>query len=306
MMSTYNGEKYLSEQLDSILCQEGVEFQIYIRDDGSTDGTIEIIRKYQLMNPDTIIYQNLDESMNIGFAKSFFTLLQYVLESRANEYDYYAFADQDDVWLVKKLIRACLMLKQYKDSPALYFGKKKIVDEKLTPISHDFCNYHRCFEDIFERSNASGCTMVFNKQYARLFDKKGMEKTDFIHDAYLYRLALCADFPIIYDNKPYILYRQHKKNTVGAINRECFVKKIMKIWKIFDARAHYIQGIIQNIYTEFNDYINEMNKTKMENILTYNLSVRSKIRFLQFYIKDNRSTVNEEIMIIMRIIFNFI
>ena len=98
LMSTYNGEKYIKEQLDSIFRQKEVKVTLYVRDDGSTDGTLDIIKLYH-----GIILLPFDENKGPGL--SFMTLLYHVM-GQSTKYDYYAFADQDDIWMDNKLIKA--------------------------------------------------------------------------------------------------------------------------------------------------------------------------------------------------------
>ena len=102
MMSTYNGERYLEEQVLSILNQKGIETYLIIRDDGSTDNTCRILDKLCLLNTDRI---KVYKGKNIGYNKSFLKLLGY-----AEGYDYYAYADQDDYWLPDKCLRAINIL----------------------------------------------------------------------------------------------------------------------------------------------------------------------------------------------------
>ena len=95
-MSTYNGEKYLEQQIESILHQEHVKVKLFIRDDGSKDNTIKILRKYSKLSNIHVIYGD-----NIGYAKSFLKIIEN------NEYtSYYSFSDQDDIWLPNKLHEA--------------------------------------------------------------------------------------------------------------------------------------------------------------------------------------------------------
>ena len=123
LMSTYNGEKYLKEQIESILNQENIEVDILIRDDGSTDNTLNILENY------TQKYKNIRyyTGENLRSAKSFMNLLFTV-----KEYDYYAFSDQDDVWKKNKLYTAVSKLKEGYD---LYGGKKSIVDSELNILN---------------------------------------------------------------------------------------------------------------------------------------------------------------------------
>lgn len=102
LMSTYNGAKYIREQIDSILNQKDVNVELLIRDDGSSDNTAEICKEYQKKNTNIRFYQG----ENIGVGKSFMELLK-----KAPEADYYSFSDQDDVWLEDKLSRAVKMIK---------------------------------------------------------------------------------------------------------------------------------------------------------------------------------------------------
>ena len=99
LVSTYNGEKYLPEQLDSLYAQEGVDIHILVRDDGSKDNTIGILKNYQGSKGKMTII----EGENIGAGQSFLALIN---EATTNypDYDYYAFCDQDDVWYGNKVV----------------------------------------------------------------------------------------------------------------------------------------------------------------------------------------------------------
>ena len=107
LMSTYNGEKYIREQIESILNQKKVKVHLLIRDDGSQDSTIEIVKEYANKYPNVSVYAG----KNIGIGNSFMELLR-----NAPEADYYAFADQDDVWLDGKLERAIELIKATEQS----------------------------------------------------------------------------------------------------------------------------------------------------------------------------------------------
>ena len=123
IMSTYNGEKYIQEQLDSLINQTYKNIEIYIRDDGSKDNTINIIKDYISKN-DNI---SLVEGENIGFINSFFELL-----NMCDDADYYAYCDQDDVWMDDKISRAVSFLSNTdKDKPALYFSNSDYCDSNL-------------------------------------------------------------------------------------------------------------------------------------------------------------------------------
>ncbi|HFL3236591.1 TPA: glycosyltransferase, partial [Clostridioides difficile] len=99
MLSTYNGEKYIDEQIESLLAQSQVDLHIHIRDDGSYDGTVQKVREYAKSYPDQI---HVTEGENVGVIGSFFELMLQT----STVYDFYAFCDQDDVWKPYKLSRA--------------------------------------------------------------------------------------------------------------------------------------------------------------------------------------------------------
>lgn len=160
VMSTYNGEKYLKEQIDSILSQEGVYVRLYIRDDGSSDRTTDILASYQE-------HENvkIEKGNNLGFAKSFLTALD-----ECDEADYYAFSDQDDVWEKDKLSTAIEILEEESQStPLLYCSALQRVDENLNPLHVQ--SYHGLrinLPSMLTRGRLAGCTFVFNNTLRNL------------------------------------------------------------------------------------------------------------------------------------------
>ena len=125
LMSTYNGDKYLKEQLESILDQKNINVSIFIRDDGSTDNTEMIIKSF-CDNHNNIHYFSGE---NIGYGKSFMELIKNV----PNDAEYYAFSDQDDVWKLDKLISAIQAIREISE-PALYCALPEYVDQNLVPL----------------------------------------------------------------------------------------------------------------------------------------------------------------------------
>lgn len=131
MLSTYNGEQYLREQLDSIYGQQGVDFHILVRDDGSSDGTLQILYEYRKKKG----RMRVKEGTNLGSKKSFYELC-FMAEAAEDVFDYYAFADQDDVWYPDKLSRAVKALDTVDGcSDKLWYGGVRLVDCNLNPIS---------------------------------------------------------------------------------------------------------------------------------------------------------------------------
>lgn len=208
LLSTYNGEKYLREQIDSILNQEYKEITLLIRDDGSTDSTLDILREY------TDKYENISyyAGDNLGVQNSFFDLMKAADKNA----DYYAFSDQDDVWLPEKIKRAVETLeKEVPEKPLLYASKTKLVNEKLEIIPVKIRKYALTpdFGNALVENICTGCTEVFNKELLNLVDNKIPEFT-VMHDWWLY-LSAAAFGKVVYDTKAGILYRQHRDNEVG-------------------------------------------------------------------------------------------
>lgn len=223
LMSTYNGEKYLKEQIDSILAQKNVEVTIRVRDDGSTDGTIRILEEYQKCGK-----LNWYSSTNMGPAKSFLDLVY----NAPLKYDYYAFCDQDDYWKEDKLYKAIERLEHFDDKPALYHCELEIVDENLEHIKMTRnCNKTKFIDQTLMVFYIPGCTMVFNNCLMRKIQERKPE-FDLItmHDCWLYYICLGIGGKIISDKNAYIQYRQHGNNVIGA-KRISIRKKIQMILK---------------------------------------------------------------------------
>lgn len=210
LMSTYNGEKYLGEQIDSLLRQTDVELDIYIRDDGSTDRTPDILNEYAKNNYNI----HVTAEKNIGLGNSFMSLVFNV----PADFDYYAFSDQDDIWLENKLIKAIELIKE-NDTPTLYCSNQRLVDASVREYGVRFDELpDLSTEKILAQNKATGCTMVWNKALQEILRTKRPSEQllkNRIHDVWVAMVAsLCGE--IIYDETGYILYRQHENNVVGA------------------------------------------------------------------------------------------
>lgn len=225
-MSTYNGEKYLEEQLESILLQTDVDFSILIRDDGSTDGTKCILQHYVQDHPDKITVITGD---NIGCAQSFLSLIQMASDG----FDYYAFADQDDVWKQEKLKRAVDVIRSSSqgERPVLYAGACTLVDKDLNIIEKRRKRAGKPIRPSFGHALVqvigAGCTMVFNKELFQLLHGK-MPRDAVMHDSWLYLVA-SAFGTVLVDSEPFIYYRQHESNTVGVPAN--LPVRIVRAWK---------------------------------------------------------------------------
>lgn len=208
-MSTYNGEKYLKEQLDSLLSQSLLPTKIIIRDDGSSDNTVNIIKDYAEKNNIINFYQGT----NIGPTKSFYNLINNVSDA-----DYYALCDQDDVWFNNKLEKAINRLeKEGKNIPLLYSGRFILTDEKLNKLNSNMSKLYSYtdFAHSLIYHTSPGCTFVFNNLARKQILKYDMN-TRFckIHDEIIHKVVSMFG-KVILDEEPLMYYRQHANNVFG-------------------------------------------------------------------------------------------
>lgn len=208
LLSSYNGEKYIREQLDSILAQENVAVKLLVRDDGSTDKTVEILKAYEEANDNIrVLYGE-----NLGVIHSFFTLIE-----EAEEAEFTAFADQDDVWLPEKLFRAVSALEEQKSElPLVYCSAKQLVDEQLQPLRSGirYGTVTPDFGNALVENMCTGCTCVINREMQQLLKGRTPDFT-VMHDFWIYLVGSCFG-RVLYDKESYILYRQHSGNELGA------------------------------------------------------------------------------------------
>lgn len=210
LMATYNGQNYLAEQLESIVSQTHKNWELWVSDDGSVDQTNSILKNFQNQSNQTMV---IKDGPKKGFAENFLSLVP-IVETRS---DYYAFADQDDIWEPNKLKYAIDWLKTIPENrPALYCSRTKLVDENLNDIG---------FSPLFERkpsflnalvqSIAGGNTMVFNHSAFKLLQDAKNISPIVSHDWWVYLLVTGAGGSVFYDPIPAIKYRQHNTNLVG-------------------------------------------------------------------------------------------
>lgn len=202
LMSTYNAEKFLIKQIESIKAQVGVEVDIFCRDDGSTDNTILLLKSHAIE-----FYQG----ENLGPANSFMNLI----EKCPNDYDFYAFCDQDDYWYPEKLKNATERLSEDLKLPQLYYSAVNVTDENLNILYRSFKMIPDSFSElVFSCGIMQGCTQVFNKELLMVL-REHKARDIAMHDYYITMLCKYVGGKIIADSEPQISYRQHATNTLG-------------------------------------------------------------------------------------------
>lgn len=250
LMSTYNGEKYLREQIESLINQKGVNVSILVRDDGSTDSTIQILEEYKEQG-----VLNWYAGKNLKSARSFLDLVYCAPDS-----EYYAFCDQDDYWMPEKLAVAVQKLKETDNSKsALYCSKTKIVDQNLQPIEQKQSSGLTALgmPSAFIINNAPGCTMVFNR-YLLEKVREYYPANIGMHDSWLYKVCIVTGNQIIADKNAYICYRQHGNNVLGGIHNP------IKTWKRrinnLKSASCYRSKIANEVLIGYEKYLSENDK----------------------------------------------
>lgn len=221
VMSTYNGEQFLAEQIDSIQQQTFKDWQLLIRDDGSSDQTPEIIKSFVAQDP-RIVFINEHDRENFGVIKNFFTLIKH------DKADYYFFSDQDDVWLEDKLETMLAAARQYPDQlPLMVYTDLCVVDQNLQVMNQSMIrsqSHHantELVQELTENTVTGGVAMINHA----LAERWRTLDNIIMHDWYLAVLATAIG-KLVYIDQPGELYRQHDNNVLGA---RTFTKRL-KTW----------------------------------------------------------------------------
>lgn len=228
IMSVYNGSIYLKEQLDSIFKQQGCDIHLFVRDDGSKDNSLEILYSQSKVNEGKITILKGD---NKGFAESFMDVLMI-----AKDCDFYAFADQDDVWESNKLIKA---IPHINNSKACLYGSNLLAFDQVENRKFylygqsEKDKYFRLIEKYYFYDTPYGCTMVWNKSLQTLLKNLSKPK-DLAHDGWVDLIAKLYGYVYFdYDNS-YINYRLHGNNASGATPKSV-INKLKKYYKFYFA-----------------------------------------------------------------------
>lgn len=213
LLSTHDGERFLEDQLDSFLAQEGVDWVLFWRDDGSRDGTLALMHAFmERLGPARGIV--LPTCGRRGASASYLALLRAAV---AAGYTTLAFADQDDVWLPGKLARGLAGLaRQPSGRPGLYCARQVLVDAALRRIGLSFAVRGQLgFPQSLTQNVATGCTLMLNGAAARLV-AGSVAPGGTLHDWWCYLVVTAAGGQVTFDPEPVVLYRQHAGNLVGA------------------------------------------------------------------------------------------
>ncbi|MCD8045502.1 MAG: glycosyltransferase family 2 protein [Clostridiales bacterium] len=237
LLSAYNGERYIEEQADSILAQSYPDIELIIRDDGSSDGTLQVLEKYR---DDPRV--SVRTGTNMGFIRSFLDLIAH-----SGDADYYAFADQDDVWLSDKIQMAVERLeKEPADKPLLYFSNYDFYDQDMNFKEHAALpsmdpSFHNAIVDCI----TLGFNSVFNRT-AREMVVSEMPEHACGHDWWMYMLC-SAMGKVVFDERVTVKYRRHEKNV--SPGGKDFIR--FQIWRF---KKFFVNDYFRNVRMQLQEF----------------------------------------------------
>lgn len=273
MLSTYNGEKYLREQLDSILNQKtDSEVHLYIRDDHSTDHTVDLLKEYQKLYPQI----EVEFGSNIGPTASYIEMLK-----KAQGYDYYAYSDQDDIWMLDKLQSGIDGLNTLNLSkPCVYASCSLLVDNDMKKLG--LTQYDRrglSFNNVLIQNLMPGHTLVFNQAMVDWILKYPLDtKRMVIHD-YWFALNVITFGEYYFDNQPHTYYRQHGNNEIGY-DHGTFGWIKQRIQRVKNQAAHDITKQDAYFYELFKDQLSDEQRKEIEGLLFSQRNIFTRIFYL--------------------------
>lgn len=258
LMTSYNGEKYIGKQIESIINQTFKNWNLIIRDDGSTDKTIDIIEEYIASNDRISLLRNLSDRH--GAYLNFFTLIQHAKSEK--EYDYYFFADQDDIWLEDKLEKMITCGEMHKDIPLLVYGDMQVIDGNDDLV-------YSSIDDVMGIGEISGMSLFFTHGFlwgcdvmvnhllfelVPVFPLTDVHIDIMSHDNYFGKFAYIVG-KIIYLPEPCIQHRRHGDNETGSYSM--WLSPI-KIFKRFFLETDNLAQTHARVYNQTLQTINQM------------------------------------------------
>lgn len=285
LMSTFNGEKYITTQMDSILNQKGVDVFLLVRDDGSSDNTFRILHDYARK------YDNITilEEQNCGAIFSFYRLMEYAVKYYS-DYKYFAFSDQDDYWYPNKLERAISMNANNSDN-FFYHSCYQIVDKELNILSESTTkNTKGTLGEALIANHAIGCSEVFTwevlKNSAKICDYELKNKKYYpYHDLWVYLVALATKADICFDDVCGLKYRQHGHNVIGTGKSRIDTMKL-QFNNLKDAKR--LKSGFARILLDILDVDDNVHKLLMQ-VCNYNKSFYNKV----LLVKNNEFRLKE-------------
>jgi glycosyltransferase involved in cell wall biosynthesis len=267
-MATYNGARYLEEQLVSILSQTHPPDSIIICDDCSTDRTVEILHDFSLRYPSVQYTVNAERLGVIGNFKKAVSL--------ANG-DYIALSDQDDIWMPEKLeALVCEMNRiENADLPAIVFSDLSVIDSNGKPLNPSFWNelghdgYRHCYQTLLFGNFLTGCTILMNRNMKPYF--AAMPQNVLMHDAWLGLIAYSFG-KVAEIRQPLVYYRKHENNTayLPGYQKKNFYQRVGRHIKMLFAGHDYLEdqlGMVRDFFSQYGDELTGEQKQQTQKFL---------------------------------------
>ncbi|MEQ3029850.1 glycosyltransferase family 2 protein [Alistipes indistinctus] len=241
LLSTYNGERFLREQLDSLFNQRYSDFTLYVRDDGSTDTTVDIIHEYQTKHENVILLH--DPWQHRGASGSFMWMLQQI------EADFYMFCDQDDVWMSNKVGDTFSLMQQCDlKQPTIIHTDLAITDENLHVTHPSYwsftkkpAKYSASYHYHCAYNNVTGCTMLINRQARDL--AVHIPENSPMHDKWIALVVSYHRGTIRYLPYATIYYRQHATNVIGAKKSDSYLRKLQSLRELLRKNGQWYRTV---------------------------------------------------------------
>lgn len=286
MMATYNGAEYLTEQIDSILRQRGVWVTLWVRDDLSQDSTLSILFDYAAKFPTTVMVRQNTKRLGVGM-----NFMQMVYEARRAEFDYYAFSDQDDVWLPDKLKVAISEIKRKESDltsksiegigiPILYCSDLIDVDANLENPSRELGKLPSVGVrrgSPLVRNIYSGCTMVFNNAHLVLSQKFELSRFYRIHDAWMVLLAFYCGNLTVDSDKATLLRRITGNNLEGVTAPRTDLRKA-SVQNVLNEPNRSASRAAQQLLA-YSGYMSDEDRSLVESFANYADSLGGRLRW---------------------------
>ena len=275
LLSSYNGAQFIQHQVDSILNQQiDRELRIFIRDDGSSDETIQILESYQ----DSRI--NITRGDNLGSSRSFLELIR-MAKRLPEDYMYFSFSDQDDEWHPDKLRIALESLEREDISLPLLYGSASLhVDADLKPLEENTKRIVRplTLYNTMIQNTVPGHTLVFNRSFLGLIPDSLDASRIYFYDGFLVNIAnMCGR--LIYDPYRHTNYRQHGDNVCGN-QRNVFEWTRLRLQRVLRGESKGYARQIEYLYEMFGDRLGAQESEEIGTFLTSRGTLRSRLAYI--------------------------
>lgn len=295
LLATYNGEKYIREQLESIISSKYPNLRIIVSDDGSKDKTLDILEMFAKQYPYISVIKHSTEPH--GAFYNFANLIQYVKEQNLQA-DYYMFSDQDDVWKADKIEKSLLEIQKHDSAiPILVYTSKQYVDENLNPIDFKIKSEEEFDINILHQNKTYGCTFIFNNLVMEKLDSKA--PVFFVNYDHYTSFQAYLFGKVIYLPEKTIMYRQHGNNVSGCVNKS-FLDRI-SIRKKYKSNIMLFKELISYSF-QYKDFLSEKDRSIIET-LQKGIASRIHLFFASLNCRIHKNSILGTIQFYLAILF---